>query len=123
TDADGRWSIGGIRAPAFYEVTFLKDGFTTRSQLLSVAKKDGNVALDITLVPAAGTVSGSVLGPDGPLGDVVVSLTNGSRTVTTTSAGGSRLGTWVASGLDTPGTWLVTFEREGFGTERQIVEL
>ncbi|HVM53090.1 MAG TPA: carboxypeptidase regulatory-like domain-containing protein [Acidimicrobiales bacterium] len=124
TDGEGFWAFGGLDAPANYELTFSKAGFGRRSYVVTVEEKGGNVALEVTLAAGNGGISGTVLGPDGPLGGVAVSVTDGTVTFrTTTPTAGSGIGSWSVAGLTTPGTYLVTAELHGFGTETASVGL
>jgi hypothetical protein len=115
--------VSGLRAPANYEVTFVKPGYVTHAFIVPVAKKDGNVALDVTLAASPGTVSGTVAGPDGPLDGVAVTVTDGTTVVHTRTPAGATEGAWVVTGLATPSTWEITAELEGYGTETVSVEL
>jgi hypothetical protein len=124
TDEQGFWAFAGLDAPANYEVTLAKAGFGTKSYVVAVDEKGGNVTIEVPMAAGDGALSGSVVGPDGPLGGVTITVTDGTVTYTTTTpTTGSGIGTWSVSGLGTPASYLVTAERRGFGTETVSVSL
>ncbi len=124
TDPTGQWAFGGLRAPAYYLVTFSKPGYGSRSNVVQVKEDAEPVVVDVLLQPGDGSASGSVVGPDGPLGDVDIVVSDGTVTLTTrTPSEGEGVGTWALDALPAPGTFLVTASRDGFGTQTALVEV
>ncbi|NLF03473.1 MAG: carboxypeptidase regulatory-like domain-containing protein, partial [Actinomycetales bacterium] len=55
-----------------------------------------------------GQLTGEVTGPDGAVGGVEITISDGQTTVTTRTATSGAVGRWQVDGLATPGTYLVT---------------
>ncbi|MCU1373066.1 MAG: hypothetical protein JWO68_352, partial [Actinomycetia bacterium] len=123
TDAEGHWAFGGLKSPANYELTFSKAGFGERTYIVAVNDETPAVALDVAMVPGNGALSGAISGPDGPLGGVAVTVTDGTATFRATTPTSGDVGTWSVDGLSTPGTYLVSASLRGFGTESTSITL
>lgn len=123
TDDEGRWAASGLGGPGFYEVRFSKAGYATRAYVVEMTEDGGPITLDTELVAGDGSLGGRVSGPDGPLGDVQISVTDGTVTLNTSTPTTGAVGTWTVDGLTTPGTYLVTASRRGYGTATQLVRL
>ncbi|MGH9136344.1 MAG: carboxypeptidase regulatory-like domain-containing protein [Acidimicrobiales bacterium] len=124
TDDTGAWAFAGVPNPGFYLLTFSKAGYAERSHVVD-AKEDGEpVELDVILEAGRGSLSGIVRGPNGPLGGVDITVSDGTVSFgTSTPTAGGDVGRWSVEGLSTPGSYLVTASRFGFGTETALVEL
>jgi hypothetical protein len=69
-------------------------------------------------------VSGTVTDGNAPLGGVTVTLhTGGAVAASTITPTSGAVGTFTFTELVTPGTYLVSFEKDGYGTETVAVEL
>lgn len=123
TDGDGRWAFGGLKSPANYELTFSKAGFAERTYIVTVNDETPSVALDVSMTPGNGALSGTVKTADGPLGGAVVTVTDGTVTFKTTTPTSGDVGAWSVDGLTTPGTYVVSASLRGYGTESTSVSL
>lgn len=123
TDAEGFWVFAGLESPANYELTFSKAGFGTRSYVIAVDDEEPSVALEVAMEAGDGEISGTVTGPDGPLGGASIVVTDGVVEYRTTTPTTGAVGTWSVSGLATPASYLVTAELRGYGTEHVSVSL
>lgn len=125
TRADGTWVFPAVRAPGIYLVSFAKAGYTERKDVITLTAPDQTFQLAATLVPATGAIGGTVVGPGGaPLGNAVVSVTDGTITITSrTPSSGPGKGTFQVGGLTTPGHYLVSATFPGLATETQVVSL
>ena len=125
TDDTGQYALAGLRAPAFYLVTFSKAGYGSRSYVVEATEDGEPIALDVMLEAGPGTVSGVVVDEDGePLGGAEVTVTDGTVTLAaTTPTTGDGIGQFEIAGLTTPGSFLVSATRSGYGTESTLVAL
>jgi hypothetical protein len=123
TDAEGRWAVGGLEAPGFFEIRFSKAGYATRAYVVEVPEDGSPIVLDTDLEAGDGGISGFVLGPDGPIGGADITVTDGTVTLTTQTPTTGAVGQWSVEGLTTPGSYLVTATRRGYGTATQLVRL
>ena len=117
TRPDGSFVFTGVAAPGTYLVSFTEPGYNTRKYIVQTSTGN-NVTLDTALSPGTGSLSGTVTGPNGPVGGVSITVSDGSVTVTTvTPTTGKGVGTWSVSGLNTPDTYLVSASATGYGTQ------
>jgi hypothetical protein len=121
--ADGVWLFTDVALRQSYELVFAKPGFDTKSFVVTPPDDGSAVEMDVELEPAAGSLSGRVSGPGGPLGGVAITLTDGTLTFSTTSATVGDVGTWSVEHVSTPGVYTVTGVRRGYGTEVRQVTL
>lgn len=119
---DGTWAVAGMSAQSNYLITVSKPGFQTQRFEMTGAAAAA-APLKITMVAGAGRMSGQITGPDGPLGGVSVTITDGTNVVTTSSATEGTVGAWSVDGLSTPSTYLVTAAGAGFGAQSRLVTL
>lgn len=118
SDDAGVWSFADVAIPDNYEVNFAKPGFESQSFVVTPPEDGKAVELEVVLETAIGAASGTVRGPDGPLGGVDIVLTDGTLVFqTTTSTEAGRVGTWAIEGLATPNTYTLTATLRGYGTE------
>ena len=85
TQADGSWAFAGVRTPGYYLLTFSKPGYQTKRYVLNPVAGADPAPLTVPLVAGDGHLSGSVTGPDGPLGGVDLTITDGTVTIATTT--------------------------------------
>lgn len=119
---DGTWAFAGLRPTASYLVTIAKAGFQTQRFVLTGAEAAA-APLEVEMVAGAGRLSGLVTGPGGPAGGVDVTITDGTTTVTTSTATEGPVGEWSVEGLSTPSTYLVTAVGAGLGAQSALVTL
>ena len=124
TTEDGTWSIPDVAAPGYYLVSFSKPGYDSQRFVIDAATFDPTEPLEVEMLPGDGALSGVVRGPNGgPLGGATVTISDGTTTITTSSASRGRVGRWEVSGLATPASYLVEASSFGLGTESQLVDL
>ena len=117
TDADGAWLISDVPLRRSYEVSFSKPGFDRQSFQVTPLDDGSPLELEVELQPASGALGGIITGPDGGLGGVDLTVTDGTLTfATTTSTAAGDTGEWIIEGLSTPATYTVTATAAGFGT-------
>ncbi|MGX7681840.1 beta strand repeat-containing protein [Jatrophihabitans sp. DSM 45814] len=124
TGTDGAWSFPGINAPGYYLATFAKPGYQTQRFVINSAETVATQPLVVNLNPGQGSLTGTVTGPNGPVGGAQLTITDGTNTITTSTAStGPNIGNWSATGLSTPSTYLVSASKEGLDTESALVPL
>ncbi len=117
TGPDGAWLFADVPIRQTYELNFALEGFDSQSFVITPPDDGSPVEMEVVLEPASGGLSGSVVGPGGPLGNVDLVLTDGELTFNTTTASAGDVGTWSLSGVSTPGTYTLTATLRGYGTE------
>ncbi len=126
TNDDGTWAIAGVRPQGFYLLTMARAGYQTQRFVVNGATLIGADPMRIELIAGNGAMSGTVTGPDGPIGAATVTITDGHVSVQTSSVSPGAEGTpgsWSVTGLSTPGTYLVSAAAQGFGTSSTLVTL
>ena len=126
TDADGSFAFGGIQTPGYYLLILAAPGMQTKRILVDSAALTGAVPLKVALQPGSGKLSGTITGPNGPVGAATVAITDGTVAVQTSSVSPGTRGTpgsWTVDGLSTPGSYLITVSAPGLGTESSLVTL
>ena len=121
--AEGAYAVTVPDASLLYLVKFSKKGHSTQSRIVEPNGKD--VALDITLVPGDGTISGKTVDETGaPIGGVTVSLSDGVITYSTvTATTGAGIGTFKFINLSTPATYVLDARADGRGLSSAIYDL
>ena len=123
----GEWLIDAVALRRNYEVVFAKDGYTTQSFVVSPPDSGDRVELDVELVPGEGSISGRVVDESGrPLGGVVLTATDGTVTISTTSSSvasaTAAVGDFSLESLSVPSVYTVVAQLDGSGTEVARVE-
>ncbi len=124
TGDDGAWSFPGVPQPGYYLLTFSKPGYQTQRFIVDSSGTKATKPLEVTMQAGDGSLSGSVAGPDGPVGGATVTITDGTTTITTsstTTGAGNPVGTWAVDGLSTPSNYLVSVTKQGYGTESKLI--
>lgn len=121
TNEDGAWAFAGLGSGGHYLVTVSKAGFQTERRVVDAAA--AAEPIDVELRAGDGRMSGTVTGPDGPVGGAQLTLTDGTVTVSTSTSTTGDVGSWAVDGLSTPSTYLVTATAEGLGAGAALVEL
>ena len=115
-DAVGTYALRNLPSPGLYTVTVSKAGFQSQTRTVTLDVGVAPAPVDFSLVPAVGSIAGTVTGPDrAALGGVEVHLTGGEIDLTaTTVSQGQGAGTYSFGQLPVPGTYTVTFTKTGF---------
>jgi hypothetical protein len=128
TKANGEFAIAGIQSPGYYLLTLAKAGFQTQRFLINSADLASPNPMKVALLPGNGSLSGTVTGPDGPIGAATITITDGTVSLQTSSVSASASasgtpGTWRADNLSTPGSYLITATAPGYGGSSTLVTL
>ena len=121
--SDGLFEITDIASPGVYDLVVSKVGFATESQRVDLTGGESRTGVQLRLRTGDGVISGSVTGPDGPLGGAVVTATTGTTTVETVSLTEGDVGAFILRGLVTPATYSVTVSSPGFSPQTTSVSL
>ena len=121
--SDGLFEITDIASPGVYDLVVSKTGFATESQRVDLTGGESRTGIQLRLRTGDGVISGSVTGPDGPLGGAVVTATTGTTTVETVSLTDGDVGAFILRGLVTPATYSVTVSSAGFSPQTTSVSL
>lgn len=122
TGADGAWAFAGLSATGRYLLTFAKAGYETQRFWVTGAEAAA-APLELALTPGRGRLAGVVTGPSGPAGGVVLTISDGTTTVTTRTATSGSVGRWEVDGLSTPSTYLVTASSDTLGAQSALATL
>jgi hypothetical protein len=121
----GSYTVSGLPDPGTYEVTFSRSDLTTQTREVQLVAAGMSVGagkatgsaqpneVNVAMQSAFATLSGIVKDQSGTaLGEIGVSLTSGSTTLSVTSATVPTLGAYQIAGI-APGTYTVSFTRPG----------
>jgi len=128
TKANGEFALAGIQSPGYYLLTLAKSGFQTQRFLINSSDLASPNPMKVALAPGNGSLSGTVTGPDGPIGAATITITDGTVSLQTSSVSASASasgtpGTWRADNLSTPGSYLVTATAPGYGGSSTLITL
>lgn len=113
---DGTFEIAGLPSPAVYDLVVVKPGFATSIQRIDVAAGEQRDGVELALLMGDGSITGTVTGPDGPIGNAAVVASSGQTRVETVSLTTDQVGSFVLRGLPTPGAYTVVVSADGFAT-------
>jgi hypothetical protein len=120
----GAFSLRNLPTPGRYTLTFSRDGYRSESRSVALAAGQQVDGVGILLTSATGSISGTVRGPDGPLGGVTVTVTGGDVEVTTVTVSQvDPVGTYAVTRLAVPATYTITFSAPGFVDQVRIEDL
>lgn len=123
TDSAGRYTLRGLPAPGTYELSFTAAGYQPTTVVERVAGGQARLEPSVRLSAGDGTISGLVTAGGAPLGGVTVTTTvDGGDLATATPTQGS-VGAFVLPRLPTPATYVLTFTRDGYGSQTVVVDL
>jgi hypothetical protein len=123
SDGAGTYSFGSLPTPGTYELSFEAPGFQPNTAQVLLTGGQAGVANTVRMSAGPGSIIGTVTDGSGPVGGVTVTATSGPTTVTTATPTTGVVGRYAVTDLPTPGTYLLTFEKEGFGTQTVALEL
>lgn len=126
-DADiGAYVLRGLATPAVYTVTVTRDGYSPLTRTINVTGEMPPV--DWTMVPATGSIAGTVTDSLGqPVDSVTITLTGGDVTRSTRTVGSAGdvggPGSYLFDQLPVPGTYTLTYSGDGLANQVRLVEL
>src|SRR6478752_2456416 len=121
--SDGKFDLSDIPSPAVYDLVLSKPGYATDTQRIDLSGGEVRGDIQLRLRTGDGLISGTVTGPDGPLGGAVITATSGTSTVQTVSLTEGQVGGFTIRGLVTPATYTVSVTSPGFTTQTTSVAL
>ena len=121
--SDGAFEVTDIPSPRVYDLVVTKPGFATEQQRIDLAAGESRTDVQLRLRTGDGLISGTVTGPDGPLGGAVITATTGSNKVETVSLTAGDVGSFTIRGLVTPATYTVTVTSPGFTAQTSTLTL
>lgn len=121
--ADGTFTVQNIPSPAVYDITVVKAGFAAATQRIDLTAGEERSGIQLRLRTGDGLIAGTVSGPTGPEGGVIITATTGTTTVKTVSLTQGTVGAFTLRGLVTPGTYTVTVSKNGFATQSSTLTL
>jgi hypothetical protein len=122
--AVGSFTLGNLQTPATYVLTFAKEGYGSTTVVVDLGPGESKSSLAVTLVGGTGTVTGSVVGPDGKgVGGATVTVGGAPSPVTTTTVTTGQIGFFAVSGLPVPGTYTLTVAKPGLAPQTVPVTL
>ena len=121
--SNGQFDLSDVPSPAVYDLVLSKPGFATDTQRIDLSGGEVRGDIQLRLRTGDGLISGTVTGPDGPLGGAVITATSGTSTVETVSLTEGQVGGFTVRGLVTPATYTVTVTSPGFTTQTTSVAL
>lgn len=123
TAADGSYKISGLPAPGTYELTFTAPGYQATTVVDAIAGGQQRMEPTVRLSVGSGSISGTVTSSGTPLGGVTVTTTADGNPVTLTTPTSGAIGLFVLGNLPTPATYVITFSRDGYGSQTTVVDL
>ena len=121
--SDGKFEVTDIPSPRIYDLVVAKPGFATGVQRVDLSAGEARTGVQLRLRTGDGLISGTVTGPDGPLGGAVITATTGTNKVETVSLTEGEVGSFTVQGLATPATYTVTVTSPGFTTQTSTLTL
>lgn len=123
TDGEGGYLLEDLVAPGTYDLTFEAEGYQPTTVTERVLGGQERLALAVTMVAGSGEISGTVTDGFAPLGGVSVTTTVDGEEVEVGTPTVGQVGAFVVPSLPTPGTYVLTFAKEGYGTQTVVVDL
>jgi hypothetical protein len=119
----GEFTVPDLPTPGVYELSVSLVGFDPQTVRVELTGGEEEVINTLNMAAGVGTMSGTVIGPDGALGGVEVLLSGGGQELSVVTPTDGEIGTWLFAELPTPATYLLTFTAEGFGTQTIAIDL
>ena len=124
TAPDGSFVVTGLPTPATYEILFTAPGFQPTSRTEALRGGETLMLDAIRLTAGDGVIAGTVTDGIAALGGVTVTArAAGQEAAVTVTPTSGAVGTYRFEGLRTPGTYILTFTKDGYGTETVAVGL
>ncbi|WP_372728284.1 carboxypeptidase regulatory-like domain-containing protein [Nocardioides sp.] len=121
----GAFTLSGLSVPGDYTLTFTLPGYAPTTVPVSLTTRTASEQVKAVLVGRLGRITGQVRSGGEAFVGAVVTATNGTDVITTTSSGaGGALptGGYVFPGLE-PGTYSVTVSTDGHPQVTQLIEV
>lgn len=122
-DATGQFMLEDVPAPSSYVLRVSKPGFAAAVRLVNIAAGENIDGVELALRSGDGSISGTVVDDDGPVGGVTIVATAGETEATTASLTQTAVGTFTLRDLPTPATYTIQVSAEGYASETFSVRL
>ncbi len=120
----GAFNLRNLPTPATYTITFAKDGYASENLTIALEEAEELSGIAVVLQQGTGSISGEVeLDDDGPLGGVLVTVSNSEVSVSTETLSVGDVGSYILTDLPVPGTYTVTFSGTGLASQVRSVDL
>ncbi len=121
--SDGLFTLADLPSPAVYDLVVSKPGYATADQRVDLSGGESRTGILLVLRTGDGSIAGSVTGPNGPLGNAVVTATSGTTTARTLTLTKGTVGGFSLRNLVTPATYTVTVSAPGYTTVTSTLSL
>lgn len=120
----GTYALRNLPTPGRYTVTITRDGYASESRSGVLESGQSIGGLDVTLVDAIGSISGTVsVEGAGPTGGITVTVVGGETSVETTTVTQGEVGTFRVEQLPIPASYTVTFSGPGLLGQVRLADL
>jgi hypothetical protein len=123
TNANNQFAINSLATPGAYELTFSAPGYQPTTSDEQLNGGEALVTNTVQLSAGGGSITGLVTDGLNPLGGVVVTAIAGDTSISTATPTSGSVGRYTIGGLTSPQTYLITFSKDGFGSETVAVDL
>lgn len=117
TNSSGDYTIPNLPTPGTYDLSFTATGYQVGSDTEVLAGGQADIANTVVMSAGAGTISGTVLGTNGPVGGVTISASANGTSITSATPTTGAVGQFTIPNLVTPATYLLTFTKAGYSTD------
>ena len=122
-DATGTFTLEKVPSPRIYDLVVAKPGFVPETQQVELGGGERREGISFALRKGDGLISGHVSSPDGLLGGVTITASDGHATSATVSLTTGDLGAFTLRDLPTPSTLTVLFSATGFASQTLTLTL
>jgi 5-hydroxyisourate hydrolase-like protein (transthyretin family) len=121
--SDGTFVFEQVPAPATYRLAVTKPGYAQESRTVTLGAAETIDDIQVTLRNGDGGIAGSVVGPEGPVGGITVTGSDGAASVVTSTLTTGEVGSFTLRDLVTPASYTITASGPGFRDEVVTVVL
>jgi 5-hydroxyisourate hydrolase-like protein (transthyretin family) len=122
-DATGEFMLENVPAPSSYVLRVDKPGYASAVRLVNIGAGANIENVELRLRSGDGTIRGTVIDDDGPVGGAQIVATAGDVEVRTASLTQQGIGSFTLRELPTPATYTIQVSAPGYLTETFAVNL
>ncbi|MFP3905440.1 MAG: carboxypeptidase regulatory-like domain-containing protein [Acidimicrobiales bacterium] len=122
-DATGEFTLEEVPAPSSYVLRVEKPGFAPAVRLVNIAAGETIEGVELRLRTGDGSITGSVVDGDGPLGGAQIVASSGEVEVRGASLTQDGVGDFTLRDLPTPATYTLEVSADGYQSETFAVRL
>jgi hypothetical protein len=123
TNAVNQFLVSNLATPATYELTFTAPGYQATTVTQKLRGGEQLITNTVRLSANPGSISGVVTDGTNPLGGVMVTAVAEGKNITSATPTSGAVGSFTIKDLPSPQTYLMTFSKDGFGSETITVDL